>query len=165
MKPKISVGDWRERIDKAGKSKSGRWRLLPRDLFNSRAFAELDRSGIIVVLSMLDKLSYEKRGKKKDRKGVRISVPVIKDNGEFTITNNELKARGLTSPEGIAKGRRQAWELGFFDVLRTGSVTQYGWFKYSSRWRQYPDGDYRPVDQPDPGACLYPRPKKSNAAV
>ena len=82
------------------------------------------------------------------------------NKGEFVITNNELIARGLKSPDSITRGRQEAWKLGFYDVVKTGTLMNYGIYRYSERWKNFPDGDYLPHDQPNPGKCLYPKEKR-----
>lgn len=160
-----TVEKWRELLDSDAKQKKGQWRLLTREMFNSLAFTKLGRAGMIVVLAMLDKLkdrSKKKRGK--DRKNVETAYPYHND-GRFSVVGNELRARGLTSPSSIAEGKRQAWELGFFDVLRQGTVARAGEYRYSDRWRLYPSEDHLPHGQQSPGACLYSRfPKKQDAS-
>jgi hypothetical protein len=122
-------------------------------MFNSQAFAALNRSGMIVVLSMLDKLHYASKPRK-DRKNVKISNP-LKNDGRFVLIGAELKARGLKSEKAIAEGRRQAWELGFYDVIKTGTCVGAGKYRYSERWKRYPTGDYLPHDQEPPGANMW----------
>jgi hypothetical protein len=96
MKKEVkSSDDWRNSIDQDREGGRGRFMILSRDMFNSRAFAALGGSPTIVVLSILNKLSYEKK-QIKDRKGVKIGKPVLRDNGEFSLTVNELVARGLS---------------------------------------------------------------------
>jgi len=130
------------------------FRLLPRSLFNSRAFAALSKGGIVVVLAILDKLEYENKGYK-DRKGVTIGLPVLRNGGEFVLTTNELVARGLSAST-ATRGRNEAWQLGFFDVIEQGSLHHAGRYRYSERWRHYPNGPYRPTGQQPPGKNLYP---------
>ena len=87
--------------------------MLPRAIASSRAFAELSRSGLIVVLAMLDNLTYQ--GKSKEgRNGLQCCGLPLDNNGEFVITNNELIARGLKSPESIARGEKR---LGSWDFM------------------------------------------------
>ena len=64
---KVSPEEWRERLDRAVNAKRGRWRTLPRAIASSRAFAELSKSGLIVVLAMLDNLTYQGKVQKKSR--------------------------------------------------------------------------------------------------
>lgn len=159
---KITPEEWRERLDRAVNAKRGRWRVLPRAMSSSRAFAELSKAGLIVVLAMLDNLAYKGKSKKGRNAHQCCGLPLDND-GEFVITNNELIARGLKSPDSITRGRREAWTLGFYDVVKTGSLMNYGIYRYSERWKNFPDGDYLPSDQRLPGKCLYPREKKAQA--
>src|SRR5208337_1379440 len=160
---KVSPEEWRERLDRAVDAKRGRWRVLPRAIASSRAFAELSKSGLIVVLAMLDNLTYQGKSKRKGRNGLECCGLPLDNNGEFVITNNELIARGLKSPESIARGRKEAWELGFYDVVKTGTLMNYGVYRYSERWKNFPNGEYLPQDERVPGKCLYPREKKAQS--
>ena len=109
---------------------------------------------------MLDNLTYKGKSKK-GRNALECCGLPLDNNGEFVITNNELIARGLKSPDSITRGRRDAWELGFYDVVKTGTLMNYGIFRYSERWKNFPNGNYLPHDQPKPGRCLYPTRKKN----
>src|SRR5208283_4105328 len=149
-----TVEQWRDELDRDAEGGRGKFRILPREIFNSGAFAALGGSGTIVVLAILNRLEYQKNGKR-DRKGVRVDCPVLRNNGEFQLTGNELVARGL-SRSTATRARKLAWELGFFDVIESGTVHHAGRYRYSERWRQYPDGDYRPVGQLPPGRNVYP---------
>jgi hypothetical protein len=149
-----SVQKWREELDQDTHGGRGRFLILSRAMFNSRAFAALNGGGIVVVLSILNKLEYEKKGKK-DRKGVKTGLPVLRNNGEFCLTVNELVARGISSST-ATRSRYLAWELGFFDVLESGTMHHAGRYCYSERWKSYPDGNYLPVGQQPPGKNVYP---------
>jgi len=149
-----SVEDWKNSIDQDREGERGRFKILSRELFNSRAFAALGGSATIVVLSILNKLKYEKKGKK-DHKSVKVGHPIVRNNGEFSLTINELVARGL-SRSTATRARNRAWELGFFDVIEYGSVHHAGKYRYSDRWRRYPHGDYKPLGQHPPGKNVYP---------
>ncbi len=131
---KVSPEEWRERLDWAVDAKRGRWRVLPRAIASSRAFAELSRSGLIVVLAMLDNLTYQSKSKRKDTRCLQCGGLPLDNKGEFVITNNELIARGLKSPDSITRGRQEAWKLGFYDVVKTGTLMNYGIYRYSERW-------------------------------
>jgi hypothetical protein len=150
-----SVERWREEINQDATGSRGRFMILSRSLFNSLAFANLGGSGTIVVLAILNKLEYEKRDKK-DRKGVRVGQALLRNNGEFVLTINELVARGL-SRSTATRCRVLAWEMGFFDVLETGTIHHAGRYRYSERWKKYPHGDYKPVGQQTPGKNVYPQ--------
>jgi|GEM_PF-2293050 len=157
---KVSPEEWRERLDRAVDAKRGRWRVLPRAIASSRAFAELSRSGLIVVLAMLDNLTYQSKSKRRDARCLQCGGLPLDNNGEFVITNNELIARGLKSPDSITRGRQEAWKFGFYDVVKTGTLMNYGIYRYSERWKNFPNGDCLPHDQPNPGKCLYPKEKR-----
>jgi len=150
-----SVEAWREELDRDVEGKRGEFRILPRALFNSKAFAALGGSATIVVLAIMNKLQYEKAGRR-DRKGVKTGLPILRNNGEFSLTINELVTRGL-SRSTATRARIRAWELGFFDVLEAGTVHHAGRYRYSERWRSFPDGGYHPVEQPAPGRNIYPQ--------
>jgi hypothetical protein len=156
-----SVDEWCEELDRTGDDGVGRFKLLSRRMNNSRAYSKLTRGGMIFVNAMLDKLEYERKGNK-DRKNVKRGSGVLKNDGRFTVTNNELHARGIGSDSSIKAAREQAWMLGFFDVLLSATLMNCGDYQYSERWKHYPKGAYQPVNQPPPGRCLYPnRPSKS----
>jgi hypothetical protein len=121
-------------------------------LLNSRAFAALHKAGIVMVLAMLSRLRYDRP--KKDRKGVKAPAR-LKDGGAFYVTINELRARGLSATS-ATEGRKEAWRLGFFDVESPGTIHHAGRYRYSNRWRQYPNGPYEPIGQEQPGANVYP---------
>ena len=149
-----TVEQWQDEIDRDAAGGRGKFRILPREIFNSRAFAALGGSGTIVVLAILNKLEYDKRGKK-DRKGVKVECPVLRNSGEFRLTINELVARGL-SRSTATRARKLVWELGFFDVIESGTVHCAGRYRYSERWREFPEGNYEPVGQLPPGKNVYP---------
>ena len=157
----ITVAEWRARLDEDAK-RTGSWRLLTREMLNSRAYASLTRGGMIFVGAMLDKLEYEKAGKK-DRKGVKQGGNKLRYGGRFGVTNNELKARGLKSEKAIHEARMDVWEKGFYDTVQSGNVTRSGKSQYSERWKVYPHGAYKPIGQPRPGECLYPHFKKKGS--
>jgi len=149
-----SVEQWREQLDEDAENGRGRFMILSRELFNSRAFAALGGAGTVVVLAVLNKLSYEKK-EKKDRKGMKVGHPTLKENGKFSLTINELVARGL-SRSTATRARILAWEVGFFDVLEYGTIHHAGKYRYSERWRVFPNGNYNPLGQEPPGKNVYP---------
>ncbi len=149
-----SVEAWREDLDKDAMGKRGNFRILPRALFNSKAFTALGGAATIVVLAIMNKLQYEKSGRR-DRKGVKTGFPVLRNGGEFSLTINELIARGL-SRSTATRARRMAWELGFFDVLESGTIHHAGRYRYSERWKLFPYKNYLPVGQSPPGQNVYP---------
>lgn len=149
-----TVQIWRAELDRDASGKRGAFRILSRQIFNSVAFAALGGSGTIVVLSILNKLEYEKQGRK-NRKGVPTGQGKLRNSGQFSLTVNELVARGL-SESTATRARKKAWELGFFDVIESGTVHHVGVYRYSERWKAYPDGNYGPDGQQAPGKNVYP---------
>ena len=125
--------------------------ILERRMYNSPAFRELSkkRTHVLVLLVALNQVFWEK--KKNSKKGRR----TMANGGIVYLTQNELKERGIKSGGTIAEAKKRLVELGFLDVLETGSVNNAGKFQISERWRQYPNGDYEPKDQKLPGRCLY----------
>ncbi len=107
----------------------------------------------ITELSALNKLEYETTNK--NRKGVKSGVIRLKHGGRFSLTINELRARGI-SKASATRGRMQAWELGFFDVVTPVTIHHAGIYKVSDRWRKYPNGDWRPTHQQPPGLNVCP---------
>ena len=158
---------WREELDRDASGKRGAFRILSRELFNSPAFAALGGSATIVVLAILNKLEYEKT-RKKDRKGIPTGQGKLRNNGQFSLTVNELVARGL-SESTATRARKRAWELGFFDVIEQGTVHHAGVYRYSERWKAYPNGNYVPDGQQAPGRNVYPdsgfKKKQMNSGV
>ena len=128
--------------------------ILKRAIFNSKAFAALRGDEVKVVLAVLNKLEYEKKNLK-DRKGVKIGIPGLRNNGEFVLTINELVARGL-SRSTATRARERVWQMGFFDVIEPGTIHHAGKYRYSLRWKQYPNSTYEPVGQQPPGKNVYP---------
>ncbi|MGO9122422.1 MAG: hypothetical protein ACLQPD_33010 [Desulfomonilaceae bacterium] len=155
-----SVEWWRAKLDETEDDAYGHFKLLPRLMLNSRAFAELTYGGVQFVLAMLDKLHYKDNHKTTGGRGVKsskkLAPAVVKDGGRFKVTNNELIARGVKSSATISAARSQAWELGFYDVEKTGTLKNPAEGKYSERWKLFPDGPFQPNGQPRPGKCLYP---------
>jgi len=121
-------------------------------MFNSEAFSALSGKEVKMLLTALNQLEFEKTSKTKQ--GARASE-AIKNEGRVYLTENELKARGITGKPTITKGKRKLVEIGFLDVVETGSVHHPAVFKISDRWRKYPDGDYRRKDQIPIGRSLH----------
>ena len=155
MKKQVkSVEQWREEIGRDAEGPRGKFMILKRAVFNSPAFAALRGDEVKVTLAVLNKLEYEKKGCK-DRKGVKIGIPGLRNNGEFALTILELVARGL-SKSTATRARERVWQLGFFDVIEPGTIHHAGKYRYSERWKHYPTGNYEPVGQQPPGKNVYP---------
>jgi len=155
VKNPIPVEAWEERLDDDAQHPSrGQFRLLTREMVNSKAFRSLTKGGMVMVIAMMDKIAYHRKGQHK-HKGVAVGTALLRNGGEFVVTINELCARGI-SPSSATRGRNEAWEKGFFDVLTPGTVHHPGRYRISQRWRDYPNGAYTPAGQPPPGVNVYP---------
>ncbi len=127
--------------------------ILNRAIFNSKAFAALRGDEVKVALTLLNKLDYAKKNSK-DRKGLKMGIPVLRNNGELVLTINELVARGLSRTT-ATRSRERVWQMGFFDVIEPGTIHHAGKYRYSLRWKQHPNGNYQPVGQQPPGKNVY----------
>jgi hypothetical protein len=139
MKQPRSIEEWEESIDNDRKGKRGNFRILERGMFNSKAFLELSKkpTHVLVFLAAMNQVEYEKRDKNSNRQ-------VLRNGGRIYLPQNMLKARGVNSNATIAEAKKTIVELGFLDVMETGSVNHASIFQMSYRWQKYPDGDYRP---------------------
>jgi hypothetical protein len=147
MKEPKTVEEWEESIDSHKKGVV----IVPRDLFNSKAFRELSEkpTHVLVLLAALNQVYYGKKSKsQKDR-------PVILNEGKVYLPQNMSKTRRVNSNSTIANAKKRLVELGFLDVVETGSMHNASVFQISERWRKYPHGDYHPKDQKLPGRSLY----------
>jgi hypothetical protein len=52
-------------------------------------------------------------------------------------------------------------------VIEPGTIHHAGRYKYSERWKLYPNGDYKPVGQQPPGKNVYPQHgfKKTDSSI
>ncbi len=91
-------------------------------MFNSKAFLELSKKPhhVLVLLAALNQVYY--KGKDKNNKG----RSVIQNGGIVYLTQNMLKARAVKSNPTIAEAKRRLVELGFLDVVQTGTVHRRG---------------------------------------
>jgi hypothetical protein len=104
---------------------------------------------VLVLWAALEQVYYEK--KTKNNRGRR----VLQNGGIVYLPQNMLKVRGIKSNKTIAEAKKKLVELGFLDVMESGSVHNAGVFKVSDRWRKYPHDDYLQKDQKLPGISLY----------
>lgn len=157
-----SVEDWREHIE-SGHGDYIKFRILSREIRNSRAYLDLTLPQREILHSVLDKQEYTAKNSKDGARGVKKAAGPKYNS--FYLTTNELKARGVKGDHTISKGKVRLWELGFIDVLSTGTLVSPARFRLSERWKKYPHGDYQPHNQPPPGKCLYPRAKLKPSAL
>jgi hypothetical protein len=146
MKKPRSIEEWEEAISEHRKGVI----IFHRDLFNSKAFLELSNNPIYVsvLLAAHEQIYYEKKSKNSNRPG-------LKNGGKIYLPQNLLKARRIKSNKTIADAKKKLVELGFLDVVETGSVHHASVFRVSYRWREYPNGGYLPKEKKLPGESLY----------
>jgi hypothetical protein len=148
MKEPRKVEDWKEKMSCDAKRRPG-WKVLPIEVLFSRAFIGLETKGAqVVVLYAYSQISYERKNKRPGKRRQLINDTVY-------LPTNALHALGVTSSATRTKIRNELVNKGFLDVIKSGSFLNPAVFRISDRWRQYPNGDYRPTeDQPRPGLCM-----------
>lgn len=153
----LTPAQWGTRIDDEVAGKRGRFKFLERQAFSSRAYRSLSLPAREILLCYLNHVKYEKRPKQHGP-GNRRHTGTSLNSGNLVVTNNEIKARGgVRSDSTIAKARQELVDCGFLDVVRPGAFPQPGIFALSSRFLQYPNGDYRAPDNMRAGVPRYSR--------
>ncbi len=142
-----TVDEWSADIDKEVNGAIGLWKILPREIFSSKAYRSLSLSERNILHCYLNKVWYSKPDKHSKRR-MKHNSSVPENGRNLIVTNNEIKARGgIRSDSTISKARKKLAEIGFLDVIRSGKFPQPGIYAVSERWKRYPDGDYKPTDQ------------------
>jgi len=146
MKQAKTEDEWLEHVSSHKKGVV----IIQRNLYNSQAFLELSKKPtyVLVLLAALEQVYFEKKSNRSQRR-------LIKNGGLIYLPQNMLKTRGVKSNKTIAEAKKKLVELGFLDVVETGSVHHAGVYRISFRWQKYPNGDYHPKDQTLPGMSLY----------
>jgi len=81
---------------------------------------------------LLDRSHHERRtGRSQGR--------VYRNDGRMFLTQNRLKAIGVTSTDTQAKAKQKIVDLGLWDVVETGCLFNPTVFRPSDRWRKYPN--------------------------
>jgi hypothetical protein len=121
--------------------------LIEHDLFYSRAFNELSKSGIITLLRCLQKRTWEKtkvHGKKQN----------VYTNDGFIFPYAEAAFLGIKSTQHW-KNIRQLIEIGFLDLVYQGGWYQkhdkekdYSVYQLSERWRKYDTPEFVKIEKP-----------------
>ena len=88
-----TVGEWSADIDREVNGKLGAWRILPREVFSSKAYRDLSLPEREILHCYLNKVSFVKPDKQ-DRRRMKLSKPVPENPRNLIVTNNEIKARG-----------------------------------------------------------------------
>jgi hypothetical protein len=159
-----SIETWTRDIEDESRGKSGQFRILPREIFSSRAYLTLTLAQAHVLECYLNKLRYETGNTKgSKRRGKNSSgYPINKDN--LIVTNNELFARQKHKSERtIANARKRLVEIGFLDVIISAKFPKPGVYALSDRYKQYPDGNYLPKNERPVSFAPYQNIQKYNA--
>jgi hypothetical protein len=148
--------DWAEDIERETSGALGRWAILPREIFSSKAYRALSLPEREVLLCYLNKVQYTPS--KKDRKGVKKSRAVPENGNHLIVTNNEIKARGgIRSDKTISEARKRIVEIGFLDVVQPSAFPHPGIFALSTRFKNFPSKDYKPKDAKPVSFARYSR--------
>lgn len=147
MRPgeETSVEEWEERFRKDVKRRPG-WSVLPIEMLFSQAYRSLTGSAQLALQFALSQVSWEKTRRPGKRKNLR--------NDTIYLPTNALIALGIKSSATRTALRKDLIERGFLDVKKTGSYLNCGVFRVSGRWRYYPNGDYKPQEQPPAGISM-----------
>jgi hypothetical protein len=140
-----TVEEWEKRFQIDVKRRPG-WSVLPIEMLFSQAYRSLTGSAQLALLFALSQVSWEKTRRPGKRKNLR--------NDTIYLPTNALIALGIKSGSTRTALRKEMVEKGFLDVKKTGSYLNCGVFKASGRWRYYPNGDYKPQDQPPAGISM-----------
>src|SRR5208283_1725108 len=147
MKPgnETTVEEWEKRFSIDVKRRPG-WSVLPIEMLFSQAYRSLSGSAQLALQFALSQVSWEKTRRPGKRKNLK--------NGTIYLPTNALIALGIKSGSTRTALRKELVKKGFLDVKTSGSYLNCGVFKVSGRWRYYPNGDYKPQDQPPAGIAM-----------
>lgn len=152
-----TVEDWSADVDYEASGKLGSWRILPREIFSSKAYRALTLPEREVLLCYLNKVKFTKKDKKDIRRS-KNSKSVPENGNSLICTNNEIRARGgISSDSTISKARKQLVKIGFLDVITPSAFPHPGIFALSARYKNYPNGDYKTKDAKPVSHARYAR--------
>jgi len=152
-----TVDEWSADIDREVNGQKGAWKFLSREVFSSKAYRDLSLPEREILHCYLNKVRFRKPDKREQRRMKR-SNPVPENPKDLMVTNNEIKARrGVLSDTTISRARKRLVEIGFLEVIRPCRFPQPGIFGLSDRWKDYPNGDYKPKDNRPASFAPYPR--------
>ena len=142
---------------------------MPRQVLDSDAFNELSKSAKLTLILSLDQLDYWVKKKHKGERYRESSVGRLRNDGCFSLPNNLLKERGITSSTTIASVRRELVGAGSWETVQTGPLQQTGIFRWSDEWLVYENRPLKSRKAMDasaqqPGYCHYPNIIKYNEA-
>ena len=147
MRPgnETTVEEWEKRFSIDAKRRPG-WSVLPIEMLFSQAYRSLTGSAQLALLFALSQVSWEKTRRPGKRKNLK--------NDTIYLPTNALIALGIKSGSTRTALRKDLVAKGFLDVKKSGSYLNCGVFRLSGRWRHYPNGAYRPQDQPPAGISM-----------
>lgn len=153
-KKALTIEDWSRTISNETHGDIGKFRFMERRIFSSKAYIDLTLVQREILKCYLNKIVYAKKDKKNKKRNS--SGPLNGDS--LMVTNNEIKARKIVGPKNdrsIAEARKALVQIGFLDVVKTGTYLGSGIFALSDRWTRYPNGDYQPKDSKPAGYAMY----------
>jgi hypothetical protein len=135
---------------KKAKRSQGGYFPIPRSLYESEAWKEIAKkpSHVLVLLEAMSQLRFQKTKKhrRKMNGGLQLDGP-----GTVYLTRSQLKERGIRGTDTQKIARERLVELGFLDVVETGSYPNHPTvFRYSNRWTKFPDGPYQTAKDAKP---------------
>jgi hypothetical protein len=133
-----TIEEWQSERRKKAKREGG-FILIPMEMWNGEAFHALTKSEKLVLLECMAQLRYAPRSaKKRDSISkdslLKCGLGYLLNRGEFGLPTKYLQERGIKGEETISKAKKRLVELGFLDVVQTGSYSKAGRFRYSDRW-------------------------------
>ena len=153
-----SPEEWEHDIEREAHGKLGQWKILPREIFSSKAYRSLSLAEREVLHCYLNKVQYHKRDKKAEQRRMKRSGSTPSNGDSLICTNNEIRARGgVKSDKTISRARKRLVEIGFLDVVQPSAFPNPGIFSLSSRYTKYPDGDYAPENAKPVSFARYSR--------
>jgi hypothetical protein len=164
-----TIEDWRkERLRKARRENG--YILIPMELWNGEAFQSLSKAERLIVIECLAQVRYApKSSKKREKLGkdslFKCSLGYLLNQGEFGLPTKYLQERGIKGEDTIARAKKRLVEIGFIDVVQTGSFMKAGRFRYSDRWRAYNPKTLCSYQGPMPGYCHYPNIRRHNDTI
>jgi hypothetical protein len=164
-----TIEDWRQERLRKAKREHG-YILIPMEIWNSEAFHALSKAERLMLIECLAQVRYApKSAKKRERLGkdslFQCSLGYLLNQGEFGLPTKYLQERGIKGEDTIARAKRRLVEIGFIDVVQTGSFMKAGRFRYSDRWRTYDPQKLCSYQGPMPGYCHYPNIIKNNDSI
>jgi len=134
----LSTEDWKSVL--AADTRGGF--MVFRDMYRSRAFLELSKNPkyALVLLEALSQLNMPKKTKRERELASEVR---FKKRSRYVdtiiyLTQNRLGACGVGATT-LSAAKKKLVELGFLDTVEPGELYRASTFRYSDRWRKYPN--------------------------